>query len=80
MPGESDREQSERGAEPVSRQELQAEVNELRAVLRDTSGRLLDLQRRVNRLEPETENCAASGNVCPCCVFPSPAGTDSRGR
>ena len=40
----------------MSRQELQDEINELRAILRDASGRLLQLQRNVNRLEPQTEN------------------------
>ena len=39
----------------ASRQELQDEINELRILLRDASGRLLDIQRRVNQLEPETE-------------------------
>ena len=39
----------------MSRQELRDEINELRTILRDASGRLLQLQRNVNRLEPQTE-------------------------
>ena len=55
MPGRADREQSGGNADPVSRQELQTEINELRAILRDASGRLLYIQRRLNRLDPQTE-------------------------
>ena len=54
MPGEVDSGQPRRDAVPLSREELQAEVNELRTVLRNASTRLLDLQRRINRLDPET--------------------------
>ena len=82
MPGESDREQSERGAEAVSREDLQAEVNELRAVLRDASGRLLDLQRRINRLDPETETATprATGAAAePSQAEPEPTGDDQEG-
>ena len=42
----------------ASRQELQDEINELRTILRDASGRLLALQRRVNRVDDETETAA----------------------
>ena len=79
MPGQSDREQSERDAEPVSRQELQAEANELRTVLRDASARLLDLQRRINRLDPETETPVSrvtGAATVPSQVQPEPAGAD----
>ena len=55
MPGRADREQSGRDTDPVSRQELQTEINELRTILRDAAGRLLYLQRRLNRLDPQTE-------------------------
>ena len=47
MPGHSDREQSGRDTDPVSRQELQTEIDELRTILRDASGRLLYLQSRL---------------------------------
>ena len=79
MLGESDREQSERGAEAVSREDLQAEVNELRTVLRDASGRLLDIQRRINRLDPETETATprATGAAAePFQAEPEPTGAD----
>lgn len=52
------REQSGRDADPVSRQELQDEINELRTILRDASGRLLYLQSRINRVDDETEIAA----------------------
>ena len=42
----------------ASRQELQDEINELRTILQDASGRLLALQRRVNRVDDETETAA----------------------
>ena len=58
MPGRADRERAGRAAEPVSRQELQDEIDELRTILRDASGRLLHLQGRVNRLDDETETAA----------------------
>ena len=54
-PGRADREQSGRDTDPVSRPELQTEINELRTILRDAAGRLLYLQRRLNRLDPQTE-------------------------
>lgn len=54
MPGDVDSGQSGRASGPLSREELQAEVNELRTVLRNASAHLLDLQRRINRLDPET--------------------------
>ena len=57
-PGRADREQSARDTDPVSRQELQTEINELRTILRDAAGRLLYLQRRLNRLDPQTETAA----------------------
>ena len=57
-PGRADREQSGRDTDPVSRQELQTEINELRTMLRDAAGRLLYLQRRLNRLDPQTETAA----------------------
>ena len=56
MPGQSEPQQAGIEPDPVFRQELQDEINELRTILRDASGRLLQLQRNVNRLEPQTEN------------------------
>ena len=55
MPCRAEREQSGRDTGPVSRQELQTEIDELRTILRDASGHLLYLQRRLNRLDPDTE-------------------------
>lgn len=52
---DSGRTQSAPDTDLTSRQELQDEINELRTILRDASGRLSYLQRLVNRLEPETE-------------------------
>ena len=54
MPGHAGGEHSGGQTDPVSQEELQAEINELRTVLRDASVRLLDLQRRLNRLNPQT--------------------------
>jgi len=68
MPGDVDRGQSGRDSGPLSREELQAEVNELRTVLRNASTRLLDLQGRINRLDPETP--AAEPQAAP--AAPSP--------
>ena len=58
MPGGVGSGPSGRDADPVSRQELQTEIDELRTILRDASGRLLYLQRNLNRLDPETETGA----------------------
>ena len=58
MPGGVGSDPSVRDADPVSRQELQTEIDELRAILREASGRLLYLQRNLNRLDPETETGA----------------------
>ena len=42
----------------ASRQELQDEINELRTLLRNASGRLHYIQRRIDRLDAETETPA----------------------
>ena len=49
----------------ASRQELQDEIDELRTLLRDAAGRLLALQRRVNRLGPATETATPQETSAP---------------
>ncbi len=72
MPGRADREQTGEQAGPVSRQDLQDEINELRTILRDASGRLLYLQSRVNRLDAEAETATQQD--------PAPAAEPSQTR
>ena len=79
MPGRVGSEPSGRNADPVSREELQTEIDELRTVLRDASGRLLDLQRGLNRLGPRNGNRGAPGDGARCGAFTSPNGADRRG-
>ena len=78
MPGHSDREQSGRDTDPVSRQELQTEIDELRTILRDASGRLLYLQSRLNRLDPQTETPTprAAAAAAPSQAHLEPASAD----
>ena len=70
MPGQSEPQPAGIEPDPVSRQELQDEINELRAILRDASGRLLQLQRNVNRLEPQTENAEPQRGSRPLQLLP----------
>ena len=79
MPDRAGGEQSGRDADPVSRQDLQAEIDELRTILRDASSRLLDLQRGLNRLDADAQTAAPqepANAAVPSQAQPAPAGAD----
>lgn len=78
MPVQSESEQTGGNPAPASRQELQDEINELRTILRDASGRLLRLQNSLNRLDPQTETARTPSNAA--AAAPSETQPETTGR
>ncbi len=73
MPGRAGSEQSGQDTDPVSRLALQSEIDELRTILRDASGRLLYLQRHLDQLDAPTERApSAVTRPAPAARVPEP--------